>query len=68
MRRMWKEAIMVSMGFEVFMAMKIQVEVFWAVMPCSVTVGCLHFRGPPCLHLHAEGPLQHYTISQPRRL
>jgi hypothetical protein len=27
--------------FEVFMVVKIQVEVFWVVMPCSVVVGYL---------------------------
>jgi hypothetical protein len=25
--------------FEVFMAVKVQVKVFWIVMPCSVVVG-----------------------------
>jgi len=29
-----------SQPFEVFTAVKIQVEVFWDVMSCSVTVGC----------------------------
>jgi hypothetical protein len=33
--------------FEVFMTVKIQVEVFWAVTPCSVTVRYQCFRGPP---------------------
>jgi len=23
-----------------------QVELFWVVKPCSVAVGCQHFRGP----------------------
>jgi hypothetical protein len=32
--------------FEVFRAVKIQVEVFWAVMPCSVVVGYQRFTGP----------------------
>jgi len=37
--------------FDVFMAVKIQVEVFWVVMPCSVVVGHRRFGGPCCLHL-----------------
>jgi len=41
--------------FEVFMVMKIQVEVFWVVTSCSVRVGYQCFRGPCCLHLlHPE--------------
>jgi hypothetical protein len=32
------------MRFEVFMVVKIQVEVFWVVMSCSVVVGCLHLQ------------------------
>jgi hypothetical protein len=41
---------MYIVGFEVFVAVKIQV-VFWLVMLCSVVVGCQCFRGPCCLHL-----------------
>jgi hypothetical protein len=41
--------------FEVFMAAKIQVEVFWVVTPCSVVVGYQRFRGPCCLHLLVNG-------------
>jgi hypothetical protein len=37
--------------FWVFTVVKIQVEVFWDVMPCSVVVGYQHFGGPYCLHL-----------------
>jgi hypothetical protein len=33
---------------------KIQVEVFWVVTPCSVVVGYQHFGGPCCLHLQEE--------------
>jgi hypothetical protein len=51
---------------------KIQVEVFCVVLPCSIAVGY-------CFHLHPEDRgskvlqntdilLQHYTVSQPRRL
>jgi hypothetical protein len=43
--------------FEVFMAVKIQVEVFWVVMSCGVVVGYQHFRGPCCLHLLKPGSL-----------
>jgi len=41
---------------------KIQVKVFWVVTLCGVTVGYQCFGGPCCL------PLQHYIVSQPRRL
>jgi len=41
------------MSFEVFMAVKIQVEFMWSVMPCSV-VRYQHFRGPYCLYLQSE--------------
>jgi len=34
------------------MAVKIQVEVLWVVMLCSVVVGYQSFRDPHCLHLH----------------
>jgi hypothetical protein len=36
---------------EVFASVKIQVEVFWFVTPCSIVVGYQRFRGPWCLHL-----------------
>jgi hypothetical protein len=36
--------------FEVFMAVKIQDEVFWVVTPCSAMVGYQRFRGPCCVH------------------
>jgi hypothetical protein len=32
--------------FEVFTALKIQVEVIWVVMPFSVVVGHQHYEGP----------------------
>jgi len=32
--------------FKVFTEVKIQVEVFWVVMPYSVVVGYQRFRGP----------------------
>jgi hypothetical protein len=37
--------------FEVVTVVKIKVEVFWVVMPCSVAV---------LYHLHPEGPLKHW--------
>jgi len=40
--------------FEVFMAIKIQVELFWVVTWCSVVVGNVGILS------------QHYTASQPR--
>jgi len=51
-----------AMRFEVFTVVKIQVEVFWVVMPCSVVAGHQQFGGTCCLHLH-----QHYAASQLRR-
>jgi len=58
------------------------VEVFWAMMSCSVVVGHHHFRGPCYLHIQDEVPEdggspeprnvgvlpQHYTASQTRRI
>jgi hypothetical protein len=38
-------------SFEVFTVVRIQVDVFWVVTPCSVAVGYQRFRGPSCLHL-----------------
>jgi hypothetical protein len=37
--------------FEVFTAVKIQVQVFWVVTPCNDVVGYQRFRNPCCLHL-----------------
>jgi len=66
--------------FEVFTAVKIQVQVFWVVMPCSVAVRYRCFGGPCCFHLGGEVKMsearsretfgivqRHYTASQPRR-
>jgi len=39
-----------GMRFEVFVAMKIQVMVFWVMMLCSDVVVC-NFGGSCCLHL-----------------
>jgi len=40
--------------FEIFTAVKIQVEFFWVIMPCSVVVGYQCFRGPCCCHLQGQ--------------
>jgi hypothetical protein len=40
--------------FEVFMAMKIQVEVFWAATLCSIVVRYQHFRDPEDLNLNTS--------------
>jgi hypothetical protein len=42
-----------NMRFELLIAVKIQVNVFWVVTPCSVAVG-YHFRRPTCLNLQGE--------------
>jgi len=39
--------------FKVFTAVKIQVEVFWVLIPCSVVVG-YHFGELCCFHLQDE--------------
>jgi hypothetical protein len=41
---------------EVFTAVKIQVDVFWFVTPCSVVVGYQRFGGPSWLHLQVVTP------------
>jgi len=42
------------MRFVVLTVVKIHIEVFWVVMPCSVAVGYQCFRGPHCFHLQGE--------------
>jgi hypothetical protein len=37
-----------------FTVVRIQVEIFRVVMPCSVVVGYQRFRGSCCLHLQGE--------------
>jgi len=36
--------------FKQVLEMKIQVKVFWVVMPRSFAVGYQHFRGPCCFN------------------
>jgi phage gp45-like len=53
--------------FEVFMAVKIQVEALWVVMPRSVVAEHQHFRGQRYLHVQGEdgGTLVfHHGITQ----
>jgi len=38
---------------EIFMVVKIQVKVFWVVIPCSVAVGYCYFVGPCCLPFYS---------------
>jgi len=42
--------------FEAFTAVKIHVDVFWVVTPCSAVLGYQHFGGPSCLHLQDDIP------------
>jgi hypothetical protein len=49
-----QQKIMCVFTFEIFTAMKVQVEVFWVMTPCSVAVGCQRFGGTCCLHVHGE--------------
>jgi len=35
--------------------MRLQIDVFLVMTPRSVAVGCLHFGGPPCLHVPGVG-------------
>jgi hypothetical protein len=55
---MWKRSRSISIWcearFEVFTAVKVQVEVFWVVTPYSVVIGYHRFRGQCCLHIHPE--------------
>jgi hypothetical protein len=47
------------------MAMKIQVEVFWVVRPCSDMVGYQCFGGPCCLYLLGEdggNTIRHHNL------
>jgi hypothetical protein len=39
---------------EIFMALKIQVLVFWVMTMCTDVIGKQHFRGPWCPHLQGE--------------
>jgi hypothetical protein len=41
-------------SFEVFTAVKIQIDVFWGVTPYRVVVGYQSFGEPFCLHLQRE--------------
>jgi hypothetical protein len=58
---------------EVFMAVNIQIKVFWIVTPCSDVVGYQRFGGSCCLHVQGEEKKrwyflsQHYTASELRR-
>jgi len=45
-------------SFELLTVMKIQIEVFWVVTPCSDVVRCQRFGGPCCLHLQGEDNMQ----------
>jgi len=69
---------MTSTTLEVFMAVKIQVELFWVLMSCNDVVHYQHFSQKSMLSpssgwrgsmdLWKAGILpQHYTASQPRR-
>jgi hypothetical protein len=42
----------IYVGFEVLMAARMKMAVFWVVVPCSL-VEVYRFRGPCCLHLIA---------------
>jgi len=48
------EGINKYVSFVVFTAVKIQIEVFWVVMPYSVAVGYQNLGGSCCLHLQCE--------------
>jgi hypothetical protein len=45
---------MKNVRFEVFLVVKIQVQVFQVVTLCSVVVGYQYFRGPCCPCLNSE--------------
>jgi len=48
--RLWLALLQKYHTDEVFTAIKIQVEVYWVVTPCSVAVGYHRFEGPCCPH------------------
>jgi hypothetical protein len=50
----------VGARFNVFVAVKIQVKVFWVVTLYSVMVRYQRFRGPCCFHL--QGKVHHGTL------
>jgi len=41
------QTIILMQNLKSSFAVRIQVEVFWVMMPCSVAVGYQRFRGPP---------------------
>jgi hypothetical protein len=43
-----------DVGFEVFVVVKIQVKVFWDVMPHGVVVGYQWFGEPCCPHIQGK--------------
>jgi hypothetical protein len=60
--------------FEIFVAMKIQVVVFWVMMRCSVVMLYRRFGGPCCPKIHPVGSkvfrnidilLHQYTVLEP---
>jgi hypothetical protein len=47
---------------EIFMAIKIQVMVFWVITPQSNVVRYQHFRGPCCCHNLKDHNLDLYRL------
>jgi hypothetical protein len=43
--------------YDVFTAVKIQVEVFWVVTPCCVVIAYQRFGGPCCLQLQGDAQM-----------
>jgi len=65
--------VILCASFEFFTPVKIQVEIFMVVTPCSFVVGYQRFRGSWCLHPENEENMyvwnvgilpQYYTASQ----
>jgi len=54
MKQKLTKSLSSTASFEAFTAVKIQVEVFWVVTPCSVVAGWQRFGGPCCRHLQGE--------------
>jgi hypothetical protein len=50
----YSKSICLEIIFDVFTAMKFQVEVFWVVTPCNFVVGYQLFEGPNRLLLQGE--------------
>jgi hypothetical protein len=52
--KQWSQSLKLFFFCFVFTALKMQIEVFWIVTPCSVVVGYQRLGGPYCHNLEGE--------------